>query len=192
MQKLQVALTTGGEELGRKVTLGRGGGRGAVVDDDEKAGAVEGRPAMKAVGGVVEDGRDGRYSVLVAEARVVLVGEIQAVGEGEGGGVGVTELPEDGTIGAGDFVDGGGVASGDEVVAGVVFVDRIDVEVVPGEGGVKASARRFSRVGDNLPRAASSGRQGALYHHGIGTPKVSHLLRRRGSSLTSNVDKNSS
>jgi hypothetical protein len=104
---------------------------------------------MKAVGGVVEDGKDGRYSVLVAEARVVLVGEIQAVGEGEGGGgVGFAESPEDGTIGAGDFVDGGGVGSGDEVVAGVVFVDRIDVEVVPGEGGVKAGARRFSRVGD--------------------------------------------
>jgi hypothetical protein len=150
VQNLHVALTTGGEELGREVMLHQGGGRGAVVDDDEKAGAVGGRPPMKAVGGVVEDGKDGRYSVLVAEARVVLVGEIQAVGEVEGGGgVAVADLPEDGTVGAGNFVDCGGVASGDEVVAGVVFVDRIDVEVVPGEGGVKAGAGGVAGVGGN-------------------------------------------
>lgn len=69
---------------------------------------------MKAVGGVVEDNKDDRCSVLVAEARVVLVGEIQAVGEGEGGGgVGAAELPEGDAISAGDFVDGGGVASGE-------------------------------------------------------------------------------
>ena len=150
MQNLHVALAVGGEELGREVTLQQGGGRGAVVDDDEKAGAVEGRPVTKAVGGVVEDGKDGRYSVLVAEARVVLVGEVQAVGEGErGGGIGAAELPEGDAIGAGDFVDGGGVASGDEVVAGIVFVDRVNVEVVPGEGGVESRARRFGRVGGN-------------------------------------------
>lgn len=148
MQNLHVALAAGDEELGRDVALQQGGSRGAVVDGDKEAGAVKRGLFMKAVGSVVEDSKDGRRSVLVAEARVVLVGEIQAVGEGEGGGgIGAAELPEDGTIGAGDFVDGGGVAGGDEVVAGVVFVDRVDVEVVPREGGVKARARRFSRVG---------------------------------------------
>ena len=77
---------------------------------------------MKAVGGVVEDNKDDRCSVLVAEARVVLVGEIQAVGEGEGGGgVGAAELPEDGAISTGDFVDGGGCGERRESVAGVVL-----------------------------------------------------------------------
>ena len=93
---------------------------------------------MKDVGGVVEDDKDGRCSVLVAEARVLLVGEIQGLDEGEGGGgVGAVELLESGAIGARDFVDGGGVARGDEVVASVVFVDRVDVEVVPREGGTE-------------------------------------------------------
>jgi hypothetical protein len=50
MQNPHVALAARGE--GREVTLQQG--RDAVVADDEKAGAVEGRLAMKDVGSVVE------------------------------------------------------------------------------------------------------------------------------------------
>ena len=99
---------------------------------------------MEAVGGVVEDGEDCVGGVFVAEARVVLVGEVKAPGEGEGGAghVGLApELPQDRPVLAGDLVDGGGVAGGDEVVAGRVFVNGIDVEVVPGVGGVEARSR---------------------------------------------------
>ena len=58
-----------------------------------------------------------------------------------------TKLPEDGAVLAGDLIDGAGVAGGDEVVARGVFVNGIDVEVVPRLGGVKASAGRFGAVG---------------------------------------------
>lgn len=39
-----------------------------------------------------------------------------------------------------DFVHRTGIARGDEVVAIAVFVDGVDVEVVPGVGGVVARA----------------------------------------------------
>jgi hypothetical protein len=100
-----------------------------------------GRLRVEAGGGVVEEGEDCRGGVLVAHARVVLVGEVEAGPEGEGGrAVRAAELPDDGPVRAGDVVDGGRVARGDEIVAGRVFVDRVDVEVVPGQGGVEAGA----------------------------------------------------
>jgi hypothetical protein len=50
------------------------------------------------------------------------------------------EAPDDGAVGAVYLVDGAGVAGGDEVVARGVLVDAVDVEVVPGVGGVVAGA----------------------------------------------------
>ena len=50
------------------------------------------------------------------------------------------EAPNDVAGGAVDLADGAGVASGDEVVAQSVFVNGVDVEVVPGVRGVETGA----------------------------------------------------
>ena len=104
---------------------------------------------METIGCVVEEAEDGGRGVFVDEARVVLVREVEAIGEGEGGGGAVgfaDKLPKDGAVLARDLVDGAGVAGGDEVVACGVFVNRVDVEVVPWLGGVEASAGGFCAV----------------------------------------------
>lgn len=90
---------------------------------------------------VVVNGNDLLLAVLGAAqvARVVLEGELDALSELEVGGL-AAELPEDFAGAAVDLVGGVGVAGGDEVVALVVLVDAVDVEVVPGVGGVVAAA----------------------------------------------------
>lgn len=50
------------------------------------------------------------------------------------------QSPDDLARGPVDLVHGAGVARGDEVVAVAIFVDGVDVEVVPGIGGVVARA----------------------------------------------------
>ena len=46
--------------------------------------------------------------------------------------MGATKLPQDCAVLTGDLVNGASVTCGDEVVTGSVFVDGVDVEVVPG------------------------------------------------------------
>lgn len=48
------------------------------------------------------------------------------------------QSPDDLARGPVDLVHRAGIARGDEVVAVAVFVDGVDVEVVPGVGGVVA------------------------------------------------------
>lgn len=68
---------------------------------------------------------------MVLEAELHVVAELEV-------GLCAAEAPDDFAGGAVDFVYGAGVARGDEVVALAVFVDGVDVEVVPGIGGVVA------------------------------------------------------
>lgn len=49
-----------------------------------------------------------------------------------------SETPDQRTSCGVDLVDGVGVAGGDEVGAGGVFVDGVDVEIIPGVGTVVA------------------------------------------------------
>lgn len=83
--------------------------------------------AMRAV--VIQ--ADDLDAIFLAEpARVVLEAELGAVGHFEVAAVAV-EAPDDATVGAVDLVHGAGVAGRDEVVALGIFVDAVDVEVVP-------------------------------------------------------------
>jgi hypothetical protein len=94
---------------------------------------------LGAVGGVVEEGDDFDVVVLGEEAGVVPEAEGGVGGEGKGAALAV-QTPDDAAVGAVDFEEGAGVARGDEVVAGGVLCDAVDVEVVPGVGGVVARA----------------------------------------------------
>ena len=82
-------------------------------------------------------------SIFVAEAGVVLVREVEAGFESEGGGGGVwltAELPEDRAVASGDFVDGAAVAGRNEAVTSRIFI-------VPGKSGSKTCAGGFGVVG---------------------------------------------
>jgi len=91
------------------------------------------------MGRVVVQGDDLFISVLRDEACVVLEAELDALTELKVGFLAV-EAPNDVAGGAVDLVDGAGVAGGYEVVTRGVFVNGVDVEVVPGVGGVETGA----------------------------------------------------
>lgn len=74
------------------------------------------------------------------ETGVVLEGEFDVRAEFEARRF-AAELPYNGACGAVDLVEGVDVASGDQIrIGGGVFVDRVDVKVVPGIGAVVAGA----------------------------------------------------
>lgn len=84
--------------------------------------------------------RDNLFGTVIGfrdVPRVMLEAELHVVAELEVGFC-AAEAPDDFAGGAVDFVHGAGVARGDEVVALAVFVNGVDVEVVPGVGGVVA------------------------------------------------------
>lgn len=89
---------------------------------------------------VERDELDRRVARRVGqEARVVLEAEGRVGTEGEGRLLAV-QPPQDLAGAAGDFVHRARVPRGDDVVAVGVFVDAVDVEVVPGVGRVVAGA----------------------------------------------------
>lgn len=70
----------------------------------------------------------------------MLEAKVDAVPELEGA-VFAGKAPDNGPVGPVDLVDRASVAGGDEVVPVGVFVDAVDVEVVPSVGAVVSRAR---------------------------------------------------
>jgi hypothetical protein len=98
-------------------------------------------PVLSSVRRVVVDGDNLLLPVLRAAqvTRVVLESELDALTELEVGRL-AAELPDDLASATIDLVSGVCITSRDEVVAFVVLVDAVDVEVVPGVGGVVTAA----------------------------------------------------
>lgn len=95
--------------------------------------------AFRPVSGVVVEGDHFAVAVLRDVAGMVLEAEVHIGTESEIGLL-APESPDDFAGCPVDFVDRAGVARGNEVVTLGVFVDGVDVEVIPGVGGVVAGS----------------------------------------------------
>lgn len=95
--------------------------------------------AFGPVSGVVVQGDHFAVAVLRDVASMVLEAEVHIGTESEIGLL-APESPDDLAGCSVDLVHRAGVAGGNEVVTFGVFVDGVDVEVIPGVGGVVAGS----------------------------------------------------
>lgn len=89
------------------------------------------------MGAVVVQADDFDVAILLQPASVVLEAKLGSVGHLEVRTVAV-EAPDYGAVGTVDLVDGAGITSRNEVVALGIFVNAVDVEIVPRVGRIVA------------------------------------------------------